>query len=135
MSKLLRKFIIVTSLLGVLFAPLSLFGQLVYADTLINGAQGQACNGVGLGANGCGSDAGNSAKINTLLKNVIDLLSIIIGIAAVLIIIIQGFRFIVSGGDPSAISNARNAILYAVIGLIIAALAQLIVHYVIAKGR
>jgi hypothetical protein len=135
MMKYIHKLILICSLLSVSILPLLSVGQIAYADDLLNGAQNQACAGVGLGdPTACGTAASNGAKINTLLTNVVNLLSIIIGIAAVIVLMIQGFRFIVSGGDPASINGARNGILYACVGLVVAIAAQLIVHLVIAKG-
>lgn len=50
---------------------------------------------------------------------------------AVLIIVIAGFRYIAARGDPNAVAQARNAILYAVIGLIISMAAFSIVTFVV----
>ena len=53
------------------------------------------------------------------------------GAIAVLIIVIAGFRYIVSQGDSSQVAAARNAILYAVVGLVVIMLAFAIVNFVI----
>jgi hypothetical protein len=49
-------------------------------------------------------------------------------------IIYGGFRYITSGGESGSISSAKNTILYAIIGLIIVALAQFIVKFILAKA-
>src|SRR5665213_560416 len=103
-------------------------------DTLLNGAQNSACQGVGFGANGCGNATDNSSKLSAILTDVLNILSIIVGIAAVIVIFVQGLRFIVSGGEPGAVTSARNGVLYAVVGIVLAAVAQLIVHFVLAKA-
>jgi hypothetical protein len=48
-------------------------------------------------------------------------------------IIYAGFRYVSSGGNDDAVKGAKNTILYAIIGLVIVALAQIIVHFVLAK--
>lgn len=70
---------------------------------------------------------------NGVLTRVINLLSIVVGIAAVLSIIISALRLTLSGGDPNSVSSARRGILYAVIGLVIAAIAQLLVRFILSK--
>ena len=70
---------------------------------------------------------------NGILTKVISLLSIVIGIAAVLMIIIGGLRYIMSSGDPASINSAKNTILYAIIGLVIAVAAQSIIIFVINR--
>ena len=72
--------------------------------------------------------------LNTLIKNIINIFSIIVGLVAVIMIIIGGFRYILSGGESSSVSGAKNAILFAIVGLVIVAIAQLIVHFVLAKA-
>jgi hypothetical protein len=79
----------------------------------------------------CNEDAGS--KIENLIGSVINILSWIVGIIAVIMIIIGGLRYITSGGDSANVTAAKNTILYAVIGLVIVAFAQLIVRFVIKK--
>jgi ABC-type Fe3+ transport system permease subunit len=54
-------------------------------------------------------------------------------ILAVIMIIYAGFRYVTSGGSDEGVKAAKNTILYAIVGLVIVALAQLIVHFVINK--
>ncbi len=85
-------------------------------------------------ANGCatpGSDA--TTKINDIVKLIINIFSVVVGIIAVIMIIVGGIRFILSGGDSTATTSARNTVLYAIVGLIVVALAQILVRYVLAR--
>lgn len=59
-------------------------------------------------------------------------LLLIIGIISVIMLIYGGFRYIVSGGDNKKVTDAKNTILYAIIGLIISLLAYAIINFVIA---
>lgn len=68
-----------------------------------------------------------------ILTKVINLLSIVAGIAAIIIIILAGLRFVTSGSNPQDIANARERIIYASVGLVIAALAQVLVRFIIGK--
>jgi hypothetical protein len=52
---------------------------------------------------------------------------------AVVMIIIGGLKYITSGGDSGNVTGAKNTILYAIIGLVIVALAQFIVRFVLSK--
>lgn len=80
------------------------------------------------------SCSGNSAgSINKILRWVINILSIIVGFIAVVMVIVGGLRLIMSGGDSNNTASARNTILYALIGLVIVALAQILVHFVLSK--
>lgn len=78
------------------------------------------------------ADAGDNA--NTLVARVINIFSVIVGVVCVIMIIYGGFRYVTSGGESGNISTAKNTILYAIIGLVIVALAQFIVKFVLAKA-
>jgi Type IV secretion system pilin len=57
------------------------------------------------------------------------------GIIAVIVIIIAGFTMTTNGGDPGAVAKAKNAILYAVIGLIVIGAAFAITSFVGASVK
>ncbi len=96
---------------------------------------------------GCGSNAANtevckninnqppttdsSNPVLKILKTVINLLSYIIGIAAVIVILVAGLQMIISGDNPQTVETARNMILYALVGIVVAVLSQTIVVYVL----
>lgn len=65
------------------------------------------------------------------LQNIINTVLAVMGAVAALIIVIAGFRFITSQGNPSEVATARNAILYASIGLIVIVAAFAIVNFVV----
>ena len=48
-------------------------------------------------------------------------------------LIIGGIRYTVSGGDSGAVTSAKNTILYAVVGIIVAVLAYAIVNFVLTS--
>lgn len=73
-------------------------------------------------------------KVNNLIKNIVNLLSLITGIAAVVMIVVSGFKYITSGGDSGRVTSAKTTIIYAIVGLIIVALAQFIVRFVLGKA-
>jgi uncharacterized membrane protein len=98
---------------------------------LFDNSTSQACQGVGLGGNGC---AGGATKINNLITVALNVLSIVVGIAAVFMIVAGGFKYVTSGGDSGKVSGAKSTILYAVIGLVVVALAQSIVFFVLKSA-
>ena len=95
------------------------------------------CSGANLTIGGdanCDTQEGVATdKVNNLITTVINVFSAVVGVAAVIMIIWSGFRYITSGGDSNKVSGAKNTIIYAVIGLIIVALAQFIVKFVLDK--
>jgi len=88
-------------------------------------AGGDACSSV--------TDSG-AGSLQAVAKKVVNIFSIIVGIVAVIFVIYGGFRYITSGGDSGSVGNAKNTLIYALVGLVIVALAQLIVHYVLSTA-
>ncbi len=76
-----------------------------------------------------GSGKGLQAVITTALN----VLTWVTGVAAVFVLIVAGFRYVVSGGSSSGVTGAKNMIIYALIGVVIAMLAQIIVRFVIGN--
>lgn len=56
-----------------------------------------------------------------------------IGIISIVMIIWGGLRYILSGGDAKKVTDAKNTLLYAIIGLIIALISFAIVNFVIGS--
>ena len=73
----------------------------------------------------------NVMEDDGLIKKVVNLLLWAIGIVSVIMIIIGGFRYATSNGDSNQVSAAKNTIMYAVIGLVIAIFAYAIVNFVL----
>ena len=68
---------------------------------------------------------------NSLFQRVTGILIFLIGVISLIMLIIGGIRYAVSGGDQSAVTAAKNTILYAIIGLVVAFLAFGISSFVI----
>jgi len=110
----------------------------VAAQTSINQSQinSNICNGTqGVTTNGAVQcdEATQGNSFNKYATIVINILSIIVGFVAVVMIIVGGFRYITSGGSSERVSGAKNTILYGIIGLVIVALAQIVVQFVLSK--
>lgn len=78
-------------------------------------------------------NANPGASLTTTISKIINLLSVVVGIAAVIMILVGGLRYTTSGGKEDAVKNAKNTILYALIGLFVVALGQVIVRFVLHK--
>ena len=89
------------------------------------------CEGVALTGGGCDP---STTQFDKVIKLVIQVISLIAGIAAVIMIVVGGLRYITSGGDSSKVASAKSSIIYAIVGLIIVALAQIIVRFVITNA-
>lgn len=81
----------------------------------------------------CATRTGGGGGVMTVIRNIINIFSVIVGAVAVIMIIFGGFKYITSGGDSNNIGSAKNTILYAIVGLVIVALAQAIVQFVLTE--
>lgn len=96
----------------------------------INQSTDAACEGIKLAGGSC---RGGGSGINNVLETLLNVLSAVVGLVAVVMIIISGFKFTTSGGDSQKVASAKSALIYAIIGLIIVALSQVIVQFVIGN--
>lgn len=119
--------------IGPFALPVAAFAQ--GADIEGNLACGTTDLAVPNGSKDCtGALSGGTTRINNIISDAINIFSIIVGIIAVIMIIVGGFKYITSGGDSGNITSAKNTIIYAVIGLVIVALAQFLVQFVLDKA-
>ncbi len=82
----------------------------------------------------CADGAEATTTLTSTINQGIDLFSLIVGAASVIMIIYGGFKFITSGGSEESTKSAKNTILYALVGLIIVLVAQTIVKFVFGKA-
>ena len=75
----------------------------------------------------------DGAKLSDTIKTILNVFSWVVGVASVIMIIFAGFKYVISQGSSEGVSGARNTILYAIIGLVVVALAQTIVRFVVGK--
>ena len=136
MKKFLKTFVItIASGLALLMPAVSMPIVAHAANTTI---QNSLCKGSNLSfdnnANAC-TETGTDSKttLNNIVSTVINIFSIVVGIIAVIFIIIGGVKYITSGGEAANITAAKNTIMFAIVGLVVVALAQVLVKYVLAR--
>ena len=98
--------------------------------------QDNLCKGASFDATDadCTVEADESkTNITNYIATAINIFSIVVGIIAVVMIIIGGVKYITSGGDAGNVTGAKNTILYAIIGLVVVALSQVIVQFVLGS--
>ena len=115
---------IVIPILAIIFG-LALFVGVpsVSAMTMQEGARMAKCDG-------CPEDLfGDTGAFKQITNTVL----YIVGIIAVIMLIIGGIRYVVSGGDSKKVTDAKNTVLYAIIGLVICFFSYAIVNFVITS--
>lgn len=127
---------LVTVLIAGIFLaiPVAIVGT---AQAQLDPRGGVTCGAEGLppGETDCRVDSQESAgNVSKAANDIVNLLSWVVGVVSVIMIIVGGFKYITSGGSSEKVTSAKNTIIYAVIGLVIVALAQFIVNFVIGKA-
>ena len=120
-----------------LFVPLA---PAAYAQSQVtHDIQNGLCSGSNLqitenpSSSSCNNGPNGVDQVNRILRKIVNFLSALVGVVAVIMIIVGGFRYITSGGNDTSVTSAKNTILYAIIGLVIVALAQVLVRFVLDK--
>ncbi len=72
----------------------------------------------------------NPDTVIQVINRAINYLFLVLIIVAIFIIILAAFTFLTSAGDPEKIAKARNYILYAIVAIVVAFLAEAIVMLV-----
>lgn len=122
----------IVTALGLSLAALPAVVSAQTGDNIVNDA---LCTGVLIGEGDSCDDIGTDGgeNVQSIATTVIDIFSLVVGIVSVIVIIVAGLRYIISGGDAGKVGNAKNTILYAVIGLVIVIFAQTIVKFIIEQ--
>lgn len=74
---------------------------------------------------------GSTTDLTDTIRNIINTLLFVAGISAVVIIVVAGIRFITAEGDSNGTNRARHTIIYASIGLVVAASSFAVVNFVL----
>lgn len=131
MIKKIKQLAISLTALAMLAVPVMVPASAFAANTI----NPDLCRGIGEaigGATTCVTTEGN--EISSILRRVTEIFTIIVGAVSVIMIIYGGFRYITSGGDSAKVTSAKNTIMYALIGLIIVAVAQVIIRFVFTEA-
>lgn len=94
----------------------------------------QICEGISATGGSCDPQAA-SLTIDNVLRIALNTLSFIAGLIGVIMVIIGGIKYITSQGDASSINSAKNTILYALVGIVVAVVAQFLVRFVLSSTQ
>ena len=97
-----------------------------------NIAQGASETSNGTANIDCENQGDVEGSLGKLALQVVNLFSFVVGAVAVIMIIYGGFRYITSGGGAESVGSAKKTLIYAIIGLVIVAVAQILVRFVLS---
>lgn len=136
----LMKNIIKKSLQALLIVPVFALGVSALSGVLYSPAVHAECttdaSGGLSGGAGCAQGKDQQSDLfgdSGVFKTITNVLLFIIGAISVIMLIIGGIRYVVSGGDSTAVTSAKNTILYAIVGIVVAILAYALVNFVITS--
>ena len=66
-----------------------------------------------------------------IFTQIVSVMMFLVGVLSVIMLIFGGLRYVISRGDSKAVESAKNTILYAIVGLIVAILSYAIVNFVV----
>lgn len=98
--------------------------------SLVSTFKSDACAGLSSISTSQDCGSGNSG-VTHIVSEIVSILSLVVGVLAVIFVIVAGMKYITSSGDSNKISSAKSTLVYAIVGIAVAALAQLIVHTVL----
>ncbi len=75
-----------------------------------------------------------ASGVGTAIATAVNILSVIVGAAAVIALIWAGFKYITSGGDTNKVANAKSTLIYAIVGIAVVGLAQVLIHFVLSTA-
>lgn len=81
----------------------------------------------------CVGDLPHADASQSKIQEVLNIVFALVGIMSLLAMVIGGFRYITSQGDPQAVSKAKSTIIYGIVGLLVAISAVTIVAFVIGR--
>ena len=93
----------------------------------------QSCTGTLADTEVCRSRDEKLFGANSFWTRLINTMIFIVGTVAVLMMVIGGLRYVLSGGDASQTKSAKDTILYSIIGVVIALMAYAIVNFVVVE--
>ncbi len=126
----MKKILVLTTLLLSFLAPFALMPAQVDAANVFNKACSNRPNSSVCQESKNGS---NKNPFINIIRAAINLLSLLVGIAAVIGIIISGIRMMTAGGNAESVASARSGLIYSIVGVAVVALAQTIVAFVINR--
>jgi len=133
----MKKRSIKVMLAGLLALPIMMLAMPVM-PVMVQATEASNCTGAGGVGAGANCSRGTDQPVNlfgegSVFQTIVNMLLFLIGAVSVIMLIYGGIRYTISGGDTKAVTDAKNTILYAVVGIVVAIMAYAIVNFVIGE--
>lgn len=120
-------------LAGLLFVPVFAFGAIINTPNTAHAEDCSVSGGIAAGAS-CSKTSDQATNLfgdGGVFQTITNAALYLIGAISVIMLIYGGIRYTISGGDSKGVEAAKNTILYAIVGIIVAVLAYAIVNFVL----
>lgn len=114
---------------GLLFVPATSQAKVTIDDANAENHK-VACDKNGGTVDGSGNCSEGGSDIASIFRAVTNTMLFLVGAVAVIMLIVGGFRYVTSNGDQNSVTAAKNTIMYALIGIVVAFLAFAAVNFV-----
>src|SRR5690606_7974830 len=121
---------ILTALVGALLVPVFHLGTVT---AITDDEKRAACVALGRDPAECTDTTTSGTEVSNLVATAVNIISWVVGVAAIIMILIGGFKSITANGDSNALTSAKHTILSALIGLVVAVMAQMLVRFVLNR--
>lgn len=128
----MKKFLSSIALLIILLAVPVAVTAATNSEALCTGSGGTWTADSSAPSGGTCTTPGDNRSVMGTIQQVTDVFVFATGAIAVIMLIVGGIRYATSAGEQSAVSGAKNTIMYAIVGLVVAAVAYTVVHFIIS---
>lgn len=124
---------------GLLLVPALVLGLSFFVAPTASAQTTPSCDPATGGATGgadCAQGTGTPTSLfasGGIFQTIVNVLLFLVGAIAVIMLIFGGIRYVTSGGDQNSVTAAKNTIMYAIIGIIVAILAYAVVNFVLTS--
>lgn len=110
---------------------LALMPANTHASSILN----SACSDPSAASSALCKEATNPNQLPSIAKTITNTLLYVLGAVSVIVIIAAGIMYVTSSGDANLVAKAKNTLLYAVVGLVVAIMSYAIVNFVITQFK
>lgn len=118
--------------IGMLFVPSTSLAKVTIDDANAENHK-VACDKKGGTVDGGGNCSEGGSDLASIFRTVANIMLFLVGAVAVIMLIVGGFRYVTSNGDQNSVTAAKNTIMYALIGIVVAFLAFAAVNFVTSQ--
>lgn len=119
------------TIFGMMIVTLSMLGMAFFTPLTASAVDCDPKSGIS--TDNCVNPPNTPTDLTAMFKTIANVALFIIGAVSVLMLIYGGIRYTVSGGESSAVTAAKNTILYAIVGVVVALLAGAIINFVLGS--